>query len=148
MNVAIWGIRIANAAICLLFVLLMVELLWPRWWRRLRHIKVSRLPMGPLAAGRERFIFWHDYPEWHFIWRVGLWTHAYWLFLWRRKPSHVRCADCNQVIDPDSCWCGAPIDNGIPHDNHAPIPMGCTCFRTDSDADYGGDGLGQDSRYL
>lgn len=42
------------------------------------------------------------------------------------------CSGCNQEIDPDCCWCGAPIEDHGWYDNHSAVPMGCNCFRDKS----------------
>lgn len=62
--------------------------------------------------------------------------------------EEVKCTGCGKVIDPDWCHCGEAIAPNIVHDNHHPIPAGCDCFRTGTDADYGGDGLGIDRSNL
>lgn len=36
------------------------------------------------------------------------------------------CPRCGNSINPDVCWCGEMI-KGDAHDNHHPIPVGCTC---------------------
>jgi hypothetical protein len=38
------------------------------------------------------------------------------------------CTGCGNTIDPTTCGCGDPIRGGW-HDGHAPVPMGCDCYR-------------------
>lgn len=45
------------------------------------------------------------------------------------------CTGCGKEIDPDTCGCGSAMTS-YGHDNHSPIPMGCSCLRhahTDED---------------
>jgi hypothetical protein len=37
------------------------------------------------------------------------------------------CPGCGNIIDPDCCWCGSPVENHGYHDNHSAVPMGCRC---------------------
>lgn len=37
------------------------------------------------------------------------------------------CPSCKNEIDPDTCWCGSPIEGHGIYDGHSPIAMGCTC---------------------
>lgn len=39
------------------------------------------------------------------------------------------CDGCGKEIDPETCGCGSPVGDGSYHDNHSPIPMGCSCLR-------------------
>lgn len=49
--------------------------------------------------------------------------------------EHVeKCNGCGGMIDPDTCSCGQSINHGA--DNHPIVPMGCSCYRDDADADY------------
>lgn len=41
-------------------------------------------------------------------------------------PPVETCPRCGNGIDPEACYCGEPIKGGC-HDNHIPIPIGCTC---------------------
>lgn len=43
--------------------------------------------------------------------------------------SRATCPNCGWEIDPTTCHCGERIrgENDY-HDNHSPVPMGCTCF--------------------
>jgi hypothetical protein len=44
----------------------------------------------------------------------------------------IVCPGCKHEIDPTTCWCGDEIVEGRAHDNHHPIPMGCTCGYSDA----------------
>lgn len=39
------------------------------------------------------------------------------------------CDGCEQRIDPDVCGCGDSITHSAFAAGHAPVPMGCECFR-------------------
>jgi len=39
------------------------------------------------------------------------------------------CEGCGNEIDLDYCGCGSPITHDAMDAGHAPIPMGCDCFR-------------------
>jgi hypothetical protein len=41
--------------------------------------------------------------------------------------DHEICNGCGCPVDPETCGCGDAIDD--PHDNHAPVRMGCSCVR-------------------
>ena len=44
------------------------------------------------------------------------------------KEVHPTCDRCGEPIDPDTCWCGDPMDKHCGYwSNHAAIPMGCVC---------------------
>lgn len=45
------------------------------------------------------------------------------------KLNHYpSCDRCGEPIDPDTCWCGDPMDKHCRYwSNHAAIPMGCVC---------------------
>ncbi len=42
---------------------------------------------------------------------------------------HIKCKDCGEMIDPDTCWCGQPEKEHGQSDNHGFVPMGCDCYR-------------------
>jgi hypothetical protein len=42
---------------------------------------------------------------------------------------HIRCPHCNEMIDPDTCWCGQPENEHGYYDSHMFVPMGCDCYR-------------------
>lgn len=44
----------------------------------------------------------------------------------------IRCEDCGEAIDPDTCWCGSPMEEH--GDDHAPLEMGCECRRDKGEA--------------
>ena len=37
------------------------------------------------------------------------------------------CPECGNVVDPEICHCGNPINRHGMEDGHSPVPMGCTC---------------------
>lgn len=41
---------------------------------------------------------------------------------------HFKCPNCGQMIDPETCWCGQPIDHGYDSTHGMAIPMGCDCY--------------------
>jgi hypothetical protein len=48
------------------------------------------------------------------------------------RPNPTWCDSCEREISNDTCWCGDDLDHGYgPTDGHAPVPMGCVCFRDD-----------------
>lgn len=48
---------------------------------------------------------------------------------------HFKCPNCGQMIDPETCWCGQPIDHGYDSTHAVAIPMGCDCYRDKGDDD-------------
>ena len=42
------------------------------------------------------------------------------------KMAREKCPGCGHEVDPEVCCCGNPMTDSY-HDNHHPIPMGCTC---------------------
>tara|TARA_R110000824_G_scaffold12226_7_gene53642 strand:- start:57076 stop:57264 length:189 start_codon:yes stop_codon:yes gene_type:complete len=38
-----------------------------------------------------------------------------------------KCPECDQYIDPYTCYCGAAIKDHGYFDNHSGIPIGCIC---------------------
>jgi hypothetical protein len=47
----------------------------------------------------------------------------------RQKGDVVTiCPGCKNEIDPETCCCGDSIRDNIVHDNHYPVPVGCTCL--------------------
>jgi len=38
------------------------------------------------------------------------------------------CEGCGNLIDPNTCGCGSPIDHSS-WEGHQPVPMGCDCMR-------------------
>lgn len=66
---------------------------------------------------------------------VSPWINAQRIDMARRlyefEPARPLCAGCGQEIDPDCCGCGSPMDSHDMHEGHAPVPMGCDCFRSD-----------------
>lgn len=42
-------------------------------------------------------------------------------------PNRVICMGCENEIDEEVCCCGDLIRPGYGHDNHNPVPLGCTC---------------------
>jgi hypothetical protein len=51
------------------------------------------------------------------------------------RPGHAICPGCKCEIDPEVCCCGDYIDHHSYHDNHSPVPMGCTCHYSNEKTD-------------
>jgi len=51
-----------------------------------------------------------------------------------KEPERPICPRCKHEIDLEVCWCGDWIRPGCYHDNHNPVPMGCTCGYAKEDA--------------
>lgn len=49
------------------------------------------------------------------------------------------CPHCGAPIDPETCWCGAPIDDGHErlidggHGGVGATPLGCMCHKLEFD---------------
>lgn len=50
---------------------------------------------------------------------------------WLESRLRPLCPGCGNEIDPEWCHCGSPITHSA-WEGHAPVPMGCDCFREES----------------